>query len=159
MLLLAGVRMKKYEWSSLSRLQLGRYAEYLVKMEFTLYGFDVYGSEVDDRGIDLVVRREPNKYYDVQVKSACLPRGNYIFFPKDKFQLRENLLAAIVLFWDGKPPEFYLIPSLAWEHPDNLLADYKYVGKKSPPEWGLRLSRKNLPLLSRFKFENIQQNL
>lgn len=151
--------MGKINWSSLNRLQLGRYAEYLVKMEFTLHGFDVYGSEVDDRGIDLVVRREPSAYYDIQVKSACLPRGNYIFFPKDKFQLRENLFAAIVLFRDGRPPEFYLIPSLAWKHPDDLLADYDYVGKKSSPEWGLRLSEKNLPLLSRFSFEKIIQNL
>lgn len=152
-------KLKKYNWSSLNRLQLGRYAEYLVKMEFTLYGFDVYGSEVDDRGIDFVVRKEPNAYYDIQVKSACLPRGKYIFFPKQKFQLRKNLLAAIVLFYDGHPPEFYLIPSSAWKHPDDLLADYNYVGKKSPPEWGIRLSKKNIPLLSRFAFERIVQDL
>lgn len=63
----------KYNWSRLNRLQLSRYAEYLVKMQFTLYGFDVYGSEVDDRGIDLVVRKEQNVYYDIQVKSARLP--------------------------------------------------------------------------------------
>lgn len=48
--------MERYTWSRLSSLQLGRYAEYFVKMEFTLYGFDVYTSEVDDRGIDFVIR-------------------------------------------------------------------------------------------------------
>lgn len=151
--------MDKYNWSKLNRLQLGKYAEYLVKMEFTLHGFDVYSSEVDDRGIDLVVRKEPSTYYDIQVKSARLPRGNYIFFPKDKFQLRNNLLAAIVLFSDGKPPGFYIIPSLAWQHPDDLLADYTYTERKSAPEWGLRLSKKNLPLLSRFAFQKVIHDL
>ncbi len=47
-----------YDWGKLNHLQLGRYAEYFVKMEFTRHGFDVYSAEVDDKGIDLVVRRE-----------------------------------------------------------------------------------------------------
>jgi hypothetical protein len=44
-------------------------------MEFTLYGFDVYTAEVDDKGIDFVIRKERRRgtdiefvYYDVQVK-------------------------------------------------------------------------------------------
>ena len=77
--------MKKYEWSRLNHLQIGRYAEYYVKMEFTLAGFDVYGTEVDDKGIDFVIRKDSNNYYDIQVKSV---RGlNYIFFLKEKFKL------------------------------------------------------------------------
>ena len=32
--------MPKTNWSELSPLQLGRYAEYYAKMEFTSYGFD-----------------------------------------------------------------------------------------------------------------------
>jgi hypothetical protein len=70
--------MERYNWSHLKPLQLGRYAEYLVKMEFTLYGFDVYTAEVDDKGIDFVIRKEEKKrdrepeyrYYDVQMKSV-----------------------------------------------------------------------------------------
>lgn len=38
-------------WSELSSLQLGKYAEYLAKMEFMKHGFDVYSSEVDDKEI------------------------------------------------------------------------------------------------------------
>ncbi|AEA47642.1 hypothetical protein [Archaeoglobus veneficus] len=134
--------MRKYNWSRLNRLQIGRYAEYFVKMEFTLFGFEVYTAEVDDRGIDFVVRKD-NRYYDVQVKSA---RGlNYIFFPKDKFSPRDNLLAAIVLFFDGEPPQLYLIPSKEWLKPNALLVSRDYEGKKSKPEWGLNLSKKNLP--------------
>ena len=49
--------MDKYDWSRLTHLQVGRFAEYFVKMEFTLYGFDVYQAEVDDKGIDFVIRK------------------------------------------------------------------------------------------------------
>jgi len=126
-------------------------------MEFTQYGFDVYSSEVDDRGIDFVVRKEPSAYYDVQVKSV---RGlNYIFFPKKNFALRKNLFAAIVIFFEGKPPQLYLIPSEAWQHQDALLVSRDYIGKKSEPEWGLNLSQKNLPLLSQFAFHDIVEKL
>jgi hypothetical protein len=83
----------RYSWSRLNGLQVGRYAEYYVKMEFTVYGFDENWSEVDDQGIDMVVRRAENRYCDVQVKSSRAL--NYIFFPKDNFALRDNLLAAI----------------------------------------------------------------
>lgn len=45
--------MDRYQWSKLNGLQVGRYAEYFVKMEFTMHGFQVYTSEVDDRGYRL----------------------------------------------------------------------------------------------------------
>ena len=54
--------MRKYNWNRLSRLQIGRYAEYFVKK--------VYTAEVDDRGVDFVIRKD-DRYYDVQVN--CQP--------------------------------------------------------------------------------------
>lgn len=118
-----------------------------------MFKFDVYKSEVDDKGIDFIIRKDHYKYYDVQVKSI---RGlNYIFFPKDKFQLRENLLAAVVLFFEGKPPKLYLIPSEEWQEPNFLLTSKDYEGKKSKPEWGLNISVKNLPLLEKYTFDEI----
>lgn len=93
----------RYDWSRLNHIQIGRFAEYFVKMEFTLFGFDIYTSEVDDRGIDFVIRRRADRYYDVQVKSL---RGNgYIFFPKSVFTPRPNLYGSVVLFDQGKSPE------------------------------------------------------
>ena len=142
--------MSKYDWSRLNHLQLGRYAEYLAKMEFTLYGFDVYTSEVDNQGIDFVVRKNENCYYDVQVKSSR--DLNYIFFLKSKFKIRKNLLAVVALFTDGEPPELFLIPSTAWLKPNKLLVDRDYVGKKSKPEYGLSLSLQNLSLIAPFVF-------
>lgn len=154
--------MERYVWSALNHLQIGRTAEYFVKMEFTMLGFDVYGAEVDDHGIDLVVRKDTGHYCDVQVKSA---RGlNYVFFPKDTFAadksaLRANLLAAIALFYDGQPPDLYLIPSTAWRLPDDLLVEHDYIGLKSKPEWGPNLSHRNLPLLERYRFDKVATNL
>jgi hypothetical protein len=153
--------MKKYAWSELNSLQIGKYAEYFVKMEFTQYGFDVYSSEVDDRGIDFVVRKERTNsmtnYYDVQVKSVR--ENGYVFFPKDKFNLRGNLLAAVVIFPEGEMPQVHLIPSLAWKTIDALLVSHDYEGKKSDPEWGLNISKKNMPLLERFTFQETVKHL
>jgi hypothetical protein len=141
----------KFDWARLTHLQVGRYGEYFVKMEFTLLGFDVYGTEVDDKGIDLVVRKGVNQFYDVQVKA--LRRSNYVFFPKHTFELRPELLAAVVLLEQGKPPEPYLIPAVAWLNPNELLSSRDYEGKKSKPEWGVNLTAKSRPLLDEFRFE------
>ncbi len=149
--------MKKGGWTRLNHLQIGKYAEYFVKMEFTLYGFDVYSSEVDDRGIDFVIRRSAGHYYDVQVKSVR--ELNYIYFPKAKFLLRDNLLAAIVLFMPEREPALFLVPARVWEHPSPLFVSRDYEGKQSKPEWGLNLSHKNLTLLEPYRFEVVVETL
>lgn len=43
---------RRHAWSKLNKQQVGAYAEYFFKMEFTMAGFQVYSTEVDDRGID-----------------------------------------------------------------------------------------------------------
>src|SRR5215210_5101400 len=143
-----------YDWGKLNRLQLSRYAEYFVTMEFTRHGFAVYTAEVDDKGIDFIVRKEhppegievEYRYNDVQVKSAR--RLNYVFIRKDKLVLRENLLVAVALFENGGLPNLYLIPATVWQQPDALFVDRDYKGlKECNPEWGLNLSRRNLNLL------------
>ena len=53
---------KRYDWARLNHLQVGRYAEYLAKMEFAMFGFDIYTTEVDDKGIDFVVRNSSRSF-------------------------------------------------------------------------------------------------
>ena len=48
--------MTNTNWSKLNKLQIGRYGEYFAMMEFASYGFEVYTSEVDDHGINFVVK-------------------------------------------------------------------------------------------------------
>jgi hypothetical protein len=142
----------RYEWSRLNHLQVGKYAEYFVKMEFTMYGWQVYSTEVDDRGIDFVVRSGAGRFVQVQVKSAR--NCDYVFFPKDKFPIDPTVIAAVVLFDEGKPPSLFLIPSTAWNTPDALLCRRDYEGKKSKPEWGLTLTAKGRTRLADFNFDS-----
>jgi hypothetical protein len=150
--------MNRYKWSRLNTLQVGKYSEYFVKMEFTLYGFDVYQAEVDDKGIDFVIRNRHDSYYDVQVKSV---RGfNYIFFRKEYFELRNNLFAAVVILDEGEPPKLFLIPATVWQSPNALFVSRDYgPPKKSKPEWGISLSPKNYPLLQPYAFESVVAGL
>lgn len=153
----SGVIMIRYEWHRLNHLQLGKYAEYFVKMEFTMFGWEVYTSEVDDRGIDFVARTGPGSFFEVQVKSV---RGrNYIFFAKEKFKVRDNLVAAVVLFDERKPPSLFVIPSMDWSCPNDLLCSRDYEGKKSLPEWGINLSSKNQSLLDTYAFDQMIEKL
>lgn len=149
--------MHRYGWARLNPLQVGRYAEYFTKMEFTLYGFEVYTSEVDDRCVDFVVRREGGQFFDVQVKSL---RGyGYIFIPKSKFPIAPHRLVASVILHLEREPELYLIPMTAWMVPNQLLVSRDYEGLKSAPEWGINISRKNQALLDTFRFEQVVQRL
>lgn len=149
--------MERHVWSRLNHLQIGRYAEYFTKLEFTMYGFDVYGAEVDDRGIDFVIRKGVDRYYDVQVKSQRMGKGRaspYIFMRKSQFEPRETLLLAVVLFEDGEVPRLYLIPSTEWLVHNPLFVSRDYgEGRKSPPEWGLSITRGNLQSLEEYRFE------
>jgi len=152
----------QYDWSSLSKLRLGRYAEYFVKMEFTRLGFDVYTAEVDDKGIDFVIRSTGNRYFDVQVKSAR--RSGLITLPRSKFEPRENLLAAIVLFINGQPPELFLIPSMDWKQQRaDILVHYVRRHKekeKAFDEYQIQLGKRSREeLRKRYRFADVAERV
>jgi len=157
--------MEPFKWSSLSKLQLGRCAEYLTMVEFTKLGFSVFSSDVDDRGIDFVIQKAQGPHYDVQVKSSSpLKSGrgfNYQFWRKgkDKLQIGEHSYIALVLFRDGDGPNLYLIPTTRWKEPNALFVYHGYRGLKSKPEYGLNLSEKNLSHLQQFAFSERAKTL
>jgi hypothetical protein len=148
---------KPMTWSALNHLQIGRYAEYFVKMEFARLGFEVYTSEVDDRGIDFIVRHEPGPFFEVQVKSTR--KLGYIFVPKDKARLDDTRLLAIVLFGTAAQPQLFLVPMSVWRTPDKFFVDRNYEGKKSKPEYGLSLSAKHIARLSPYAFASVAERL
>lgn len=146
--------MPNMKWSELNHMQLGRYAEYYAKMEFSSYGFDVYTSEVDDHGIDFVTKAKDGSYYEIQVKAVR--NLNLVFMSKDKWDISsDRLFLALLLFIDGSLPELFLIPAKAWQQEDALLCEKEYTGLKSKPEYSLRLSKKNLPLLEKYRMGEI----
>jgi len=150
--------MPNLKWSKLNSLQLGRYAEYYAKMEFASYGLEVYTSEVDDHGIDFIAKIKSGRYLEIQVKSVR--QTNYVFMQKEKWDIEDpNMYLALLLFEDGKLPDAYLIPAMAWKTPNTLLCDKDYEGLKSKPEYGLNLSKKNLPLLREFVLEEIVMSI
>lgn len=151
------VSMPRFDWSHLNKLQVGRYAEYFVKMELTMHGFEVYASEVDDHGVDFVARRGSGPFLEFQVKSVR--SQDYIFIPKEKAVLSDSRLVAAVVFTDGKEPDFYLIRMTGWLHPTAALVDRPYVGKKSKPEFGLNISPKHLPELEQYRFAQVVSEL
>jgi hypothetical protein len=85
----------RYAWSSLNRLQRGTYGEYFAKMEFAMYGFEIYTAEVDDRGIDFIVRRPRGDFLEVQVKTVT--GTNLAYVNADKFKASAEYLVAFVL--------------------------------------------------------------
>ena len=145
--------MPRYIWSRLNKQQVGAFTEYFVKMEMTMCGFQVYGTEVDDRGIDFVARFEQNPFIEIQVKS--LRSTGYVFMQKEKFLLGEYLYLALGLLLDGQPPDLYLIPSVVWKQESAIFVSRDYEGLKSKPEWGLNISKKNMPLLEPYRFEKV----
>lgn len=122
-----------------------------------MYGFQVYETEVDDRGIDFIARYEDGPFIEVQVKS--LRSLGYVFAQKEKFALRGNLFMAVALFSEGASPDLYLVPATAWQTPDQLLVGRDYEGLKSKPEWGLNVSQKNMAALERYRFDQIVDSL
>lgn len=143
---------ERHDWNRLNRLQLGKYAEYLAKMEFVLWGCDVFTSEVDDHGIDFVIRTGQGAHYDVQVKSYRLEAGKgtpYVYMQKSKFAPRPSLLLTLIQFPIGGAPTIWLLPSLVEGRPNTLFESRDYgEGKVSPPEWGLTMSKKKLAQLA-----------
>ena len=143
--------MSKYQWSKLNRLQVGAFAEYFVKMELTMYGFEVFTPEVDDRGIDFVARKGSGPFIEIQVKA--LRNYGYAFAQKMKFALRENVYLTLVLLFENEAPRLYLIPAKSWHKPNQLFVDRTYDGLKSKPEWGVNVSRVNMPILEAYSYE------
>jgi hypothetical protein len=143
--------MGRYSWGRLSGQQVGRFAEYFVKMEFALYGFEIYTAEVDDRGIDFVARYRTGTFYEVQVKSVRDTK--YVFMEKTKFPLDAQRILTLVRLTENQAPELYLIQATAWLSPSALLVGRDYPGLKSRPEWGIRLSARTRPMLDDYRFD------
>jgi hypothetical protein len=152
------ILMTDYKWSELNNMQVGAYAEYFVKMALTRHGFQVYGTEVDDRGIDFVARYERGPFIEVQVKS--LRSKGYVFMRKDTFEPRSELYLALGLLFEGEPPQIYLVPSLAWVSGDStVFVSRDYEGLKSRPEWGIGISKKSLAALELYRLERTVHEL
>lgn len=142
-------------WASLTKQQIGKYAEYFVKMRFTLHGWNVYTPDIDDRSIDFVSSPpNSNEFYAVQVKSI---RGSgYAFMKKRLFSLAPSRLVVLAIFGEIEVPDLYLIPSTTWRSPDKCFVSRDFgPGRKSEPEWGVEATPKHIgSRLTEFSFQS-----
>lgn len=151
--------MANMKWNILNRIQLGKYAEYFAKMEFASYGLDVYTSEVDDHGIDFIVKDKKKRFNEIQVK-ALRDKG-YTFMQQDKFDLNSKTLYLVLLiFEEDKLPNIYLVPTSAWNNKNNMFVVRNYnESQKSKPEYGISITNSNKNLLEKYKFEVVVKEL
>lgn len=131
-------------WDGPGKQLLGAAAEMIAAAHFALAGHAVFRPLADDRGVDLLVDRGAGRHLLVQVKSARVygNAANYVFMRKQYFPLEEHRAVCLVIFSHDEPhARLYLIPASVWRTPGRPFVDREYVGLKSPPEFGLSITR------------------
>ena len=153
---------ENFTFDHLNNLQIGRIGEYWAKIWLTLGGFETYTVDVDDRGIDFVMKNQQNDFYKIQVKSIKRPTSSIFITKKGEWEtdkLNKNLFLCVVIFENYKSPEIFLIPSTVWLNQNNIFKDRKYEnGQSSKPEWGINISKKNMIELKEYELKLFIEN-
>lgn len=143
-------------WSrkDLTPQKVGTFCEYYAKMTLISYGVNIYTTEIDDHGIDFVAEGR-NGFLKFQVKGM---RGtsNYVFMLKEYFDIEDDaMFLFLMLLIDGEHPDMYIIPTSAWRQKSSVFVSHDYEGKQSKPDYGVNVSKKNMPELAKYKLENM----
>jgi len=141
--------MPKMNWTELGTQKLGRCAEYFAMMEFASFGCKIYSAEIDD-GVDFVAKINSD-FYEVQVKSML--KGKYVYVPKSSMNIHDKFrLVCFLKFAEGELPMIYIIPATSWKRPNAVLKNNAYTkSQKSPPEWGIQYSERNLSVIEKHR--------
>ena len=144
-------------WSkeSLTTQKLGAFGEHYAKMLLASYGMSIYSADVDDHGIDFVAENKSG-FLKFQVKTVR-EGTSYVYMLKKIFNTADdNLYLFLIRLIDDESPESYIIPATEWESSDTkALVYHDYAGKKSKPEYGVNISKKNMPILSKYKLKHM----
>ena len=144
-------------WSrkELNRQKLGTFGEYYAKMALASYGMSIYSSEVDDHGIDFVAETTKG-FLKFQVKTIR-SETNYVFMKAKNFDISDDsLFLILIMLDDGEHPAVYVIPATAWNNTEpSAFVFHAY----SEPEYGVNLSKKNLPKIKIYRLENMINNI
>ena len=145
----------RYAWSQLNRQQKGTYGEYIAKMEFVMYGYLVFSAEVDDRGVDFVVRNDAGRHFDVQVKTVT--GRNYTFIYESKF--REDLWICLIVLTEGEHPALYLFSGRDWNSDTSGLLQHHHYPKSKEAEYGIHATKTRSSAMERFAFDQSVERL
>lgn len=143
-------------WSrkDLTTQKVGVFCEYYAKMTLISYGVNIYTSEIDDHGIDFVAEGR-NGFLKFQVKGIRGP-SQYVFMLKEYFNIEDDaMFLLLMLLIDGEHPDMYIIPTSAWRQKSSVFVSHDYEGKKSKPDYGVNVSKKNMPELEKYHIENM----
>ena len=129
------------DWATLSRSEVRDVGVQRVECELERLGWSVRRSE-DARSNLLAARRGAR---EIEVHVRVVRRLNYTFLTKRSFAPSPDRYVAYVRLPDGSPLELYLIPSQAWESPDELLPSRDFgAGMSSESEYGIQVSQGRL---------------
>ena len=122
--------------------------------------FEKQGFEVEHLKDSIISVKKGGVQYKVFTKS--LTKGDYTFHRKTYLELKENNYVVLVLYEIeavDKVKAIYLMPSVEWREPDETFIAPNYEGKKSKPEYGIRVSPKHFARLDEFRFERMINKL
>ncbi|MBL6448818.1 hypothetical protein JMN32_21075 [Fulvivirga sp. 29W222] len=115
------------QWSQFRPIsKLDQLAETIMKTAFIMSeDHHVIQSYVEHKGANFrVVNRVGESEFDILCRQINIEKTNYTFITKSDLErgLRD-LWIGLVLFIDGQKPTKYLIPSVVWNEPNQLLAN------------------------------------
>lgn len=139
-----GFSLSELVWDRLGKQQIGRYAEHYVKFELVRAGYEVFTTEVDDRGIDLVVRGPDLVFRTVQVKAVRNDQSVYL--NKVSFSTTDGGLLAIVDLENECLPVVCVIPARDVGQASELFGEWKDT-KTGKDWWFVKFKKKSRALL------------
>jgi hypothetical protein len=139
----------RHDWTRFGRSEVRAFGVQAVQAELQRRGFDVTTDVTGGRNVLHAERGRRRAEIHVQTRRDL----QYPFWPKSAFRPRDGLFACLVRLPEHSEAEIFLIPSRAWHRGDGVLVSRDYEGKASPPEWGINLSERNLPILDRYLLE------
>jgi hypothetical protein len=110
------------------------------------------GWTVSDAGAGKLAATREDRAIELFVSTQRV--GGYAVWTKRRLQPAPDLYAAIALLGDGAAPDLYLVPTTDFEHAEPPLVDRPNANVKSEAEYGVRLSRSNLPALERYRWDD-----
>lgn len=139
----------------MNKYETGQYGAEVAKSEFVRHGFCICASKLNEKGLGFSAKRTDKEY---EIKVSTRNSLDYVFFPKEKMPLREDVFVMLVLLKEeGRETNSYLIPSIVWKNPNGVFknGNYDEKGLKTKPEWGINVSEKNFPEIEQYHFDKM----
>ena len=120
-----------------------------------MYGYLVFSAEIDDRGVDFVVRNDAGRHFDVQVKTVTC--WKYTYITESKFS--ESLWICLVVLAEGVHPTLYLFSGRDWDLDTSGLLRRNHFPNAKEAEYGIHIAKKRVSVMKQFAFDQSVEKL